>query len=108
LRGRLLGGAVIKSVLAAAFAITAFLFVSANPAAAGLVTHHLNHAIYHHHLRHNFWPYGGVVEAQPVSVLPVLIGPAITHTPACTLSRETKSVPSEDGGEKQITITRCY
>lgn len=99
---------MIKSVLAAAFAIAAFLFVPANPAAAGLVAIHPHaHAFHHHHHRNRFWPYGGVVVAQPVSVVPALVGPAITQTPACTFSRETKAVPSEDGGEKQITITRC-
>jgi hypothetical protein len=98
---------VIKSALTAAFAIAAFLFVPANPAAAGLTAHHFNHAFHHHHHRHNFWPYGGVVVAQPVSIVPALIGPAITQTPTCTFSRETKSVPSEDGGEKKITVTRC-
>ena len=101
---------MIKSVLVAAFAIAAFTFVPVNPAAAGLVRAPAHiHAFHHHnHHRQNFWPYGGVAVAQPVSVVPALVGPAITQTPTCTFSRETKAVPSEDGGEKQITITRCY
>jgi hypothetical protein len=101
---------VIKAVLmaTAAFGIAA-LFLPDDVAAAGLVRAHTHiHAFHHHHHRQNFWPYGGVVVAQPVSVVPALIGPAINQTPACTFSRETKAVPSEDGGEKQITITRCF
>jgi len=100
---------VNKCVLASAFAFAVFLFVPANPAAAGLVRAQAHiHAFHHHHNRNGFWPYGGVVVAQPVSVIPALVGPAINQTPTCTFSRETKAVPSEDGGEKQITITRCY
>jgi hypothetical protein len=99
---------VIKTVLMAMVAFgVAVLFVPDDVAAAGLVRAHAHIHAFHHH-RHNIWPYGGVVGAQLVSVVPALIGPAITQTPACTFSRETKAVPSEDGGEKQITITRCY
>ena len=107
-----MGYAVIKGLVAAAaaFGVAAFLFVSANPASAGLVAPHFNRAFHHHHNQHRngYWPYGGVVETEPTVVVPALVGPAITQTPACTYSRDTVTVPSEDGGEKKITITRCY
>jgi hypothetical protein len=68
------------------------------------------------HSRHLVLPYGGPVAtyspgyyAQPVSVVPLQVNPAPAAAPAphCTHSRETITVPAEDGGERQVTITRC-
>jgi hypothetical protein len=40
---------------------------------------------------------------EPVGSVPLQVNPV----PHCTPSRETVTVPSEDGGEREITITRC-
>jgi hypothetical protein len=71
----------------------------------------------HLHASHNrlgVWPYGGPVAtytpgyyAQPVAIVPVQVNPAAVAAPRCTHSRETITVPAEDGGERQVTITRC-
>ena len=66
-----------------------------------------------------YLPYGGffgasdnyVTDDYPlgsVSVVPV-VAPLAPSLPAlnCKYSQETRTVPSEDGGTKQVTITRC-
>jgi hypothetical protein len=77
------------------------------PMPTGVAAHgfggHFSHR-FHHHL---FSPYGSFVVAEPASVAPVWIDPGVALAPRCTHSRETITVPSEDGGERQITITRC-
>ena len=59
-----------------------------------------------HH--HRAFGYGGLIAAYTPgdAPLPVQIG-AVTTSPSCTHSRETITVPSEEGGTRQITITRC-
>jgi hypothetical protein len=99
---------VIKSVLtaSAAAAFAASLLMPADVAARGFAGHFV-HGFHHHH---GVRPYGGAVvaypsgvEMEPVGSIPLQINPA----PHCTHSRETVTVPSEDGGERQVTITRC-
>jgi hypothetical protein len=97
--------------LAAALAVAAALLI---PAGAASAAHHFHGS----HHRHGLWPYGGAVEAYslgelvtPVSVasapLPMtpVVAPKLSLT--CHYSRDTVTVPSEDGGTRQITITRC-
>jgi hypothetical protein len=96
------------SATAAAFFVAASLLIPTNVAARGMRAHH-THAFHHH----AFWPYGGIVTyplgwyEEPVSAMPMAIDAATTQTHHCTPSRETITVRSEDGGERQITIRRC-
>jgi hypothetical protein len=46
------------------------------------------------------------VETTSPSVEPDFLPPAI-YRPACRLQREIRAVPSESGGMRNITITRC-
>jgi hypothetical protein len=84
--------------------------------AGGAVAAHHHHGFAHH--RHNDASYGGVIEAypfggyvSPVSVVAAappmtpLIAPVFGLT--CHHSQQIVTVPSEDGGERKITITRC-
>jgi hypothetical protein len=34
--------------------------------------------------------------------------PETSSVPSCHLTQETVTVPSEEGGTRQITVTRCY
>jgi hypothetical protein len=46
--------------------------------------------------------------AQPVIVVPTSLAPsAPVVVPRCRHSREIVIVPSESGGERRVTITRC-
>lgn len=70
---------------------------------------------------YGYFPYGGFVGAYlpdyyavddfpvgTVTVTPPIMNMAPSPIgPHCKHSEETKTVPSEDGGEKQIRITRC-
>jgi hypothetical protein len=102
-----IGGAV------AALAVAAFALAPADVAAKGFRGGGHLHAS---HIRNAYLPYGGPVAtytpgyyAQPVTLVPVQINsaPAAAAAPHCTHSRETITVPAEDGGERQVTITRC-
>jgi hypothetical protein len=93
----------------AALGVAALALVPATVAAKGF---HGGGHLHAAHRRQAYLPYGGPVAAytpgyyaQPVTVVPVQINPA--PAPHCTHSRETITVPSEDGGEKRVTITRC-
>ena len=69
------------------------------------------------HGQYGQWPlYGGVVTAAPetsdnmiTDATPetVVFVPEPTRTLSCQHSREIVTVPSEQGGTRQITITRC-
>jgi hypothetical protein len=50
---------------------------------------------------------GAVRPSYDLQVVPSQVDPVNAVTPRCTQSRETVTVPSEDGGTRQITITRC-
>jgi hypothetical protein len=79
--------------------------VSAKGSGSALSRHALGHRHHGHHRLHGgFGGYVfGIVPFSEAS-LPVQIGPVI---PTCTLSREIVIVPSEEGGTRQITITKC-
>ena len=100
---------MIKSVLriAAFFAVAASLLVPAEVGARGFAGHFGRGF----HLHHGFWPYRGPVATYslgaPVQAVPAQVEPVDAVTPRCTHSVETVTVPSEDGGTRQITITRC-
>jgi len=75
----------------------------------GFPTHHRRNA-------NGYGPYGSVVTDYAYDVEPVAdastlqsLGPVIPATFAlsCHHSEETVTVPSEDGGERQIRIKRC-
>ena len=55
------------------------------------------------------YPLGGYIESESEAVLPVQVGALIAppSTLSCSHSRETVVVRSEEGGTRQITITRC-
>ena len=105
--------------------------------ASGLRVAHRHFPRHDHFLRHDhnmlapyaaygYLPYGGFNGADlsgytmsdysnyftnPVALFSMLrmLDPAIrpAMAPTCKHSVETKTVPSEDGGERTITITRC-
>jgi hypothetical protein len=99
---------------AAALSLAAAALMPVELAASGLSSRHS------HATRHAFgqYPFGGMVAAYslddyvgPVSemALPVRLDPVIPPPPAltCSRSREIVTVPSDAGGTRQITITRC-
>ena len=84
------------------------------------------HRAYGQHGGYGYLPYGGFVEANlpdyytpdysnyyidPISAFATLhlLDPVIPppRSLSCKHSQEIKTVPSEDGGERKITITRC-
>jgi hypothetical protein len=72
--------------------------------------------VHHHHRAFDYGPYGGIVAtyapggelvgdvSTPQTMDPVI--PA-SFVLSCHHSQEIKTVPSEEGGTRQITITRC-
>ena len=68
---------------------------------------------------YSYFPYGGLIGAYasdnyaadegPVGTITVVPEPMVSPPPhlKCKHSEETKTVPAEGGGEKQIRITRC-
>ena len=103
---------MIKSVLrmCAVAAFAASMLMPVNVAARGFAAH-LMHGFHHHF---TYRPYGGAIVADPsggdvdsVGTVPAQPESTITQAPRCVHSREVVTVPSEDGGERQITITRC-
>jgi hypothetical protein len=107
---------------AAALCIAATLLMPAVVNAKGFGSHHsfgpmmFGHAParHHHafgHRRDPFAGYGYVMPAAYIepntdefaSVRTIVLSPAIR----CSHSRDTVTVPSEDGGTREITITRC-
>ena len=95
----------------AALGVAAFALLPAEVAARGFRGGGHLHAA---HVRPAYLPYAGPVAtytpgyyAQPVTVVPVQVNPPAAATPRCTHSSETITVPSEDDGEKRVTITRC-
>ena len=70
---------------------------------------HKSHLAFGHRRHHHHRLLGGFGAAY-VGVLPsipLLQIDAVTTSPACSYSREIVTVPSEDGGTRQITITKC-
>jgi hypothetical protein len=83
------------------------------------------HRAYGQYGGYGYFPYGGFVEANlpdytpdysnyyidPISAFATLhlLDPVIPppRSLSCKHSQEIKTVPSEDGGERKITITRC-
>lgn len=98
------------AALAAFSAIS--LLLPVNAFAKGFAGHHggFRHHAFHHH--RGGWPYGGWLATypqyyEPAAVIPTVITPTYSVAPRCTPSVETVTVPSENGGERRITITRC-
>jgi hypothetical protein len=72
--------------------------------AKGFGSHSSHHALIR---RHHHWLLGGFGAAY-VGVLPsVPLQIDAVTSPSCSYSREIVTVPSEDGGTRQITITKC-
>ena len=90
----------LSPVAAAAF-VFAVLFVPPEVAARGAGAH--SGRGFHHH--HRFLPYGWVTYPSAAYVETAIRVSAPVRR--CTLSRNVVIVPAEDGGERQITITRC-
>jgi hypothetical protein len=88
---------------AAAFGVAMALLMPDGASARGMAAHHAR--IFHHRL----WHYGGWVVGPPAEQFAQPTGTVSSQAaaPHCTFSRETVTVPSEDGGERKITITRC-
>ena len=71
----------------------------------------------HHHRAFEYYPFGGLVAAdQAIGVEPIddvstpqALGPVIpvSFALSCHHSQEIKTVPSEEGGTRDITIRRC-
>jgi hypothetical protein len=103
---------ILTAAAAAGFA--AWLLMPADGAAKGFgVGLHHGHGLHQHHQR-AFWPYGSTVPAYslgdsagPVATAPAQVNTVIAPAPRCTHSQEFYTVPSEDGGERKVTITRC-
>jgi hypothetical protein len=100
----------------AAIGVSACLIAPDGVAAKGFPHAGLHRAHQHMYRPYGSYGYGGPVAtytsgayAQPVIVVPAQAAPAAAPVPAphCTHSRETITVPSETGGERQVTITRC-
>lgn len=86
----------------------AWLSAPADVSAKGFVGH--GFAGHHHRSHHHHGPRPGdwiAVYPEPVTALPADVGPVNSIAPRCTHSVETVTVPSEDGGERTITIKRC-
>jgi hypothetical protein len=106
----------------AALCIAASLLMPATVDAKGFGSHHSfglafsTHAAGRHHhafrrQRDFFGGYGYIMPATYIepntdgfSSVRTIMVPSTTK---CTHSRETVTVPSEDGGTREITITRC-
>ncbi len=70
----------------------------------------------HHNSAFGYAPYGAIVatytpgdESVGEVSMPQVLGPVVLASPvlSCHHSQEIKTVPSEEGGTRQITITRC-
>ena len=98
-------------IIAAALALLAPMSASTSHAAkAHGVGLHVLHFAHHHHRHRGFWPlYGGVVVAGNNEAAYAI--PEPTPVPllvrSCRHSQDVVTVPSEDGGTRRITITRC-
>ena len=77
---------------------------------------HAFHAARHHHRAFAYSPYGLVVTDYANGIEPVVnvsapqpLGPVIppSFASSCHHSVEIKTVPSEEGGTREITIRRC-
>ena len=104
-----------RALACAALAAFAALLLPAGDVSArgfaghGIVGFRSHHTFHHHH--GNRWPGGWIAAypdyAEPVAAIPEQIAPAYSVVPRCTPSVETVTVPSESGGERQLTIRRC-
>lgn len=63
---------------------------------------------YHHHHRFGYDRHGSlaVIDHPDSAAATPQVGTS-NATAACSYSRVTKTVPSEEGGTREITITRC-
>jgi hypothetical protein len=106
---------------ALAVVLLAPLAVMANAHGLGFDAHSIHSTSHvgsaYRHGQYGQWPlYGGVVTAAPdasdnimTSATPetVVFVSETSRTLSCQHSREIVTVPSEQGGTRQITITRC-
>jgi hypothetical protein len=55
------------------------------------------------------YPLGGTIEPDSVAPAPIQVIQVVAPLPAlsCQHSQQTVTVPSDGGGERKITITRC-
>ena len=62
---------------------------------------------YRHHHRFGYYWHGSlaVIDHPDVAAAPPQVG--TSNASSCSHSRVTKTVPSEEGGTREITITRC-
>jgi len=51
---------------------------------------------------------GGPPNLEYSMPTPLLIGPADPHALHCHRDQETVSVPTDNGGTRQVTVRRCY
>jgi len=125
---------LMKSVLAAMFGFAALILVqpdhAANARGGGMGGHsfHMSghfrpanrHFAHHHHNQNqnqnqNLWWYGGYGyytlpastsgDDAATSSVPVMYVPV--HVASCHKVQEAMTVPSEEGGTRQVTVTRC-
>jgi hypothetical protein len=73
-------------------------------------------SVHHHHRAFDYGPYGGIVATYAPGVEPFgdvstlqALSPVMptSFVLSCHHSQEIKTVLSEEGGTRQITITRC-
>jgi hypothetical protein len=101
-------------------ALTATPSLALKPGFGGFEFHPFIHGRGFAHRRASQYPwYGGVAAYDPYSfvapqgsddgdaIIKLVPPPEPPHSLTCKHSEETKAVPSEDGGVKQIVITRC-
>ena len=108
---------MIKGVFAVCIAVALGLATLPVEVSAKGIGGHAFHAARHHHHAFGYGPYGGLVAADYANdVEPVFdvsttqsLGPLIlpSFASSCHHSVEIKTVPSEEGGTREITIRRC-
>ncbi len=114
----------MRSMNAAIVAVSASAMIVAAPlpSFAGARGHsvHAFHAkghfrsVRHRHMQWPLYGYGGLyalpsgdMTSVPESLPVVFVVPEIPRVLNCRHSEEIKKVPAEDGGTREITITRC-
>jgi hypothetical protein len=90
-----------ESTIAASIAVAlAFTTLSAEVSARGFSGHVPHQAFWHR--SHN-----ALVVVYPLGNEPKVFLPPQAAAPRCTHSREIVTEPSEEGGTREIVITRC-